>query len=62
MNDRYQYDKLMAYHETVNRRFKEWSILQNKFCHDEELHSTVFQAIAALTQLQIENGSFVWEI
>ena len=56
------YDKLMARHKTVNQRFKEWSFLQKKFCHDKELHSIVSQAIAALTQLQIENGSFVWEI
>jgi hypothetical protein len=62
VGERRQYDKLMARHETINRRFKEWNILQHTFRHGEDLHSTVFQAIASITQLQIENGDFVWEV
>jgi hypothetical protein len=61
--ERTQYDKLMAHHETINRRFKEWNILQHRFHHGEELHSIVFQAIAAsIVQLQIEDGAFVWRV
>jgi hypothetical protein len=43
-------------HETVNRRFKQWQILKQKFRHDILKHSDVFHAIAVVTQLSIQNG------
>lgn len=51
------FDVLMARHETVNRRFKEWGVLGQTFCHAEELHKEIFQAIVVLVQLDIEAGN-----
>ena len=42
-----------ARHETVNRRFKEWKILQERFRHPLEKHGMVFQAIANIVQLKM---------
>ena len=52
---------LMSRHETVNRRFKQWAILHDRFRHPEELHEDVFTAIAVITQLEIENGAHIWD-
>ena len=53
----------MARHETVNRRFKQWKILGGeRFRHPEELHGDVFNAIAVITQIEIENGAHIWEV
>ena len=60
-NEREMFDRLMARHETINRRFKEWDILSQKFRHAEHLHSVVFHAVVVLTQLDIEDGSLVWD-
>ena len=53
---------LMARHETVNRRFKQWAILHDQFRHSEDLHEDIFTAIAVITQLEIENGAHTWVI
>ena len=56
-----RFDVLMARHETVkNTRFKEWGILQQIYQHSEVCHGTVFNAIAVITQLDIEDGRPVW--
>ena len=50
--------KLMrARHETVNGRFKEWKILGHCHRHHESCHSSVFHAIATVTQIEIADGS-----
>ena len=41
-----------ARHETVNRRFKTWGILSQKFRHDKNKHGLVFGAIVQLEQLK----------
>ena len=43
-------------HETVNGRFKNWGILKQVFRHNVNKHGFVFNAIANITQLDIENG------
>ena len=55
-----RFDGLMARHETINRRFKEWGILQQIYRHSEICHGTVFNAIAVITQLDMEDGRPVW--
>ena len=57
-----RFDGLMARHETVNRRFKEWGILQQTYRHSEICHGStgVFNAIAVITQLDMEDGRPVW--
>lgn len=53
---------LLARHETINRRFKDWEILKQQFRHKEEFHGPVFTAIAVMTQMEIESGHFVYDI
>ena len=46
-----------ARHETVNRQFKRWKILSERYHNSLERHGLVFMAIANITQLFIEvNG------
>lgn len=53
---RQTFDKLMARHETINRRFKEFAILGTRYRHEEEKHVYVFRCIAVLIQIDIESG------
>ena len=43
-------------HETINKRFKQWNILNACFRGDIRDHGTIFRCIAVITQLCIENG------
>jgi DDE superfamily endonuclease len=47
-------------HETANRRFKQFKILQLTYCHDLQSHKQVFRAIVVLTQLSIKNGEVLF--
>ena len=53
---------IRARHETVNKRFKQFSILCQPFRHTLENHGSVFRAIAVLTQLAIESGENLFEV
>lgn len=44
-------------HETLNRRFKQWQILSQRYRHDLNLHGKIFRAIAAITQIDIRAGN-----
>jgi DDE superfamily endonuclease len=44
-----------ARHETINRRFKLWKILNNRYHGNLDKHADVFMAIANITQLVIES-------
>ena len=44
-----------ARHETVNRRFKQFECMKT-FLHDKNLHVQLFDAVATITQIGIENG------
>lgn len=48
--------KVRARHETVNRRFKQFNILQRVFRHELVKHQAVFLACAVITQLALESG------
>ena len=61
-HERRAFDVLMARHETVNRRFKEWGILQQKFRHDEPSHYHVFRAVAVLVQMDIMDGGVIFPV
>jgi DDE superfamily endonuclease len=47
-----------ARHETVNRRFKMWNVLGERFRADAALHGTFFHAVANLTQFLIMASGF----
>ena len=55
-HQRSTFDKLMARHETINRRFKEFAILGSKYRHEEHKHGEIFHCIAVLVQIDIESG------
>ena len=54
--------RICACHETVNKRFKQWGCLQNKFRHDILKHAEVFRAVAVITQIAIETGEPLFEV
>ena len=53
-------DKMMtdacARKETVNKLFKDYAVLRNKFRGDIMVHHMIFGAVANIVQMRIENG------
>jgi hypothetical protein len=45
-----------ARHETINRRFTDWSVLRDVYCHDIYKHHLIFGTVAVLTQLEMLHG------
>jgi hypothetical protein len=54
--------RVRARHETVNKRFKQWAILEQPFRHDVINHRDVFSAVVVITQLAIENGEPLFDV
>ena len=46
-----------ARHETINRRLKQWNVLQRVFRHGTEKHCNVFLAVLNITHMQMAVGS-----
>mmetsp|Transcript_28962 Transcript_28962/g.42271 ORF Transcript_28962/g.42271 Transcript_28962/m.42271 type:complete len:217 (-) Transcript_28962:448-1098(-) len=42
--------------ETINKRFKDWGILRQRYRHNSVDHGDAFRAVAMLTQLSINQG------
>lgn len=59
--DKARMKRIRGRHETINRRFKEWGILGQKYRHCEEMHAYVFRCIAVLVQVDINCGQNVWQ-
>lgn len=57
-----EYNALMARHETINRRFKEFAILGHKYRNEEEKHGEVFHCIAVLVQIELLFGGLKFEV
>lgn len=53
---RYVRGRVRRQHETVNKRFKQFKVLAERFEHDIEFHGECFRARAVMTQLSINNG------
>lgn len=51
-----------ARHETCNRRFKQFGILKQVFRSNISRHAIVFEAVAVITQLSIENGAPLFKL
>jgi hypothetical protein len=45
-----------ARHETINRKFTDWSALRDVYRHDLEKRHLIFGAIAILTQIEMLQG------
>ncbi len=54
--------RLRAHHETCNKRFKQWGILKQIYCHDLIDHHDVFSAVVVLTQLSFESGDTLFSV
>ena len=50
--------KARARHENVNGHFKTWGVLKDAFRHNRNKHVFCFQAVASITQLEIEMGAY----
>lgn len=48
--------RILARHETVNKRLRHFAILKNTFRHDITKHPMVFHAVVNVTQVILENG------
>ena len=49
--------------ETINKRFKDWAMLDQQFRHDLKLHCDVFAAIAVFKQIVIQhNGEELFQV
>ena len=53
---------VMARHETVNSRLKQFGVLRASFRHHLDLHGPCFHAAANLIQLGITNGSPLFSV
>ena len=51
-----------AQHENINRRFKQWGCLQQKWRHSVEKHGLVFRAIANIIQIGLMTDEPAWDI
>ena len=61
-------ERALSRHETVNKRFKTFNILKNRFHHGKgtndrmRLHKVVFRAIVVVVQMEFDNGRHVFEV
>ena len=51
-----------ARQETVNKRFKQFQALCQPFRHNLDKHAAVFNSVAVLTQLSIQNGEPLFQV
>lgn len=51
-----------ARHETVNKRFKQWQVLDTPFRHQIKKHMPVFNDVACITQVAIEQGEILFDV
>ena len=45
----------------MNKRFKDWGILRQVYCHEIPSHCEVFCAVAVVTQLSISNDKDLFQ-
>jgi hypothetical protein len=54
--------KVRARHETCNKRLKQFGVLEKRFRHRLELHSTYFNAVTNITQIAIQRGEPLFQV
>lgn len=54
--------RILARHETINRRLKQWKCLSTKFRHPLFHHPKCFHAIICITQIIVQNGEPIFKI
>jgi len=48
--------RVRMHHESINERLKNWGILSKKFRGENAEHAAAFRAVAAITQLAMDDG------
>lgn len=48
--------------ETINRRFKQFGVLRQRYRHDLRDHGDLFRCVALVTQLSIQNGEPLFSV
>ena len=51
-----------ARQETINTRLKTFKCMSTRFCHGPERHQLFFDAVIVILQLQMDNGSPLFQI
>ena len=54
--------EILARHETVNRRFKQFGVLSQRFRHHISLHPYCFNAVANIVQVMIDSGENLFQL
>lgn len=57
-----RHKEIMARHETVNKRLKQFKVLRERFRHNLQKHPRCFYAVANITEILIENGYPLYSI
>lgn len=60
--NKYQHKLIMSRHETVNKRIRQFKILQQTFRNSIKKHPIVFHAVINITQLIIKNEDPLFNI
>lgn len=61
-NEKIMKRKRLARHKTVNRRFKQFGVLKQVFCHHIGVHRVVFASIVVINQLSVNNGKKLFQV
>ena len=48
--------RILARHEAINGRFKEFGCLSQLYSHDKAKHHLTFKAVAVINQIELRNG------
>lgn len=54
--------RVLARHETLNGRIKEFAILRNRFRNNLKKHPKVFHAVVNVIQVSISNGEQLFDL
>lgn len=57
-----RHKQIMARHETVNKKLKQFKILSEKYRHSLERHPMCFHAIVNITQISINYGEKLYSL
>ena len=55
-------NRVRSRQETINRRLKNWAILNVMYRHDLMEHGNVFRAIVVITQIGINGSERIFEV
>ena len=62
IENEYMQQRVWSRHGTVNKRFKQWAILDQTYRHNINDQAYIFRAIVVLTQLSLENGEPLFSV